>query len=235
MANSCAHLSAVLPRLDAKALTKQKRGFTMTELAIVVAIAGLILAAIWGAYNKVSENYRIGRAMTQIPAIYNAYEKLNLNAIAAGLPTPSYAATDFTCLGLTSGYFTADMVKFPVSSCNAVGDTDFPQSPWYKMYPNSFWGGVSPVSVQISNFVGEPPLLIIWYQGISNEACVALTLAAYNWPGVYEVLAQNLEGTSATGYMTAAYGGSPPDPHQTGIACDGPEGESYVIIYYVVQ
>jgi prepilin-type N-terminal cleavage/methylation domain-containing protein len=227
------HDAVTSSRVKALACGKQNRGFTLTEVAIVLAIIGLILAAIWGAYNKVSENYRIERAMTQIMTIYNNYEKLNLTALAAGLPVNGQ--TDLTCQGLVSGYFPADMVKFPVSSCINDDGSSYPQGPWYEMYPKEFWTGLDPVFIQMTNFAGEPPLLIIMYTGISNEACAAITLAAYNWPHLYEVFAYSLGEAIGTAYLGADYGGSPPDPGAVGEGCAGPQGDATVLIYYAIQ
>lgn len=51
---------------DAGAVQKQKRGFTLTEIAIVLGIIGLILGAIWVAASAVYNNIRVSHANTQI-------------------------------------------------------------------------------------------------------------------------------------------------------------------------
>ena len=46
--------------------TPRKKGFTLTEIAIVLGIIGLILGAIWVAAASVYQNQRIGHANTAL-------------------------------------------------------------------------------------------------------------------------------------------------------------------------
>jgi prepilin-type N-terminal cleavage/methylation domain-containing protein len=48
------------------AVEKTGRGFTLTELAIVMAVAGIIFAAIWGVASRTFENSGITSVMQQI-------------------------------------------------------------------------------------------------------------------------------------------------------------------------
>ncbi|MGQ3505077.1 type II secretion system protein, partial [Enterococcus faecalis] len=49
-----------------------KRGFTLTEIAIVLGIIGLILGAIWVAAGAVYSNLRVSKATTQLLQITQA-------------------------------------------------------------------------------------------------------------------------------------------------------------------
>src|SRR5271168_1816583 len=48
---------------------EEKRGFTLTEIAIVLGIIGLILGAIWVAAAAVYNNLRTSRATTELLTI----------------------------------------------------------------------------------------------------------------------------------------------------------------------
>jgi prepilin-type N-terminal cleavage/methylation domain-containing protein len=66
MANSCPARSRMNDHL-----AKRRRGFTLTEIAIVLGIVGLILGAIWTAASHVYANNRVTTAVRQIVTIAN--------------------------------------------------------------------------------------------------------------------------------------------------------------------
>lgn len=53
-----------------------QRGFTLTELAIVLGIIGIILGAIWGAAAMVYENNRTKAGATEILTIVNNWKEI---------------------------------------------------------------------------------------------------------------------------------------------------------------
>src|SRR5580698_8781109 len=83
---------------------QRRRGFTLTEIAIVLGIVGLILGAIWVAAAAVYNNLRISHANTQILQTAQAIRTLyaTQNTVTAGDITPSI---------ITAGAVPKDMVN----------------------------------------------------------------------------------------------------------------------------
>src|ERR1700677_388286 len=73
---------------------KRKKGFTLTEIAIVLGIIGLILGAIWTAAAAVYNNQRIAHANTAILQTAQGVRSLYANATSTGYAT----ATDVTTM-----------------------------------------------------------------------------------------------------------------------------------------
>ena len=90
-------------------LKKVERGFTLTEIAIVLGIIGLILGAIWTAAAAAYENNKLNKAQTQLIAIAN-----NMKKYAGAIPTNGNAQTGLCKLGI----FPPDMLATP-GNCNA--------------------------------------------------------------------------------------------------------------------
>ncbi len=85
------------------------RAFTLTEIAIVLGIIGLILGAIWTAAATVYENNKMNKAQTQIIAIAGAMKQY-VNAI----PTNGSAQAGLCKFGV----FPPDMLSSP-GNCDA--------------------------------------------------------------------------------------------------------------------
>jgi prepilin-type N-terminal cleavage/methylation domain-containing protein len=64
---------------------QRRRGFTLTEIAIVLGIIGLILGAIWVAAAAVYNNLRVSHANTEILQIAQAVRGLYGNASSTGV------------------------------------------------------------------------------------------------------------------------------------------------------
>jgi len=93
---------------------KIRRGFTLTEMAIVLAVFGLVLGSIWAAASKVYENRRIANFTRQLTAL--------TAAASAAYPRGHFSSAPSTFLMtylLNVGAYPADLY---VSSC--------PGSPW---------------------------------------------------------------------------------------------------------
>jgi len=103
---------------------KSVAGFTLTELAIVLGIIGLILGAIWVAASKVYQNNRANTAVKEAETILGNYRSM---FTTHQIDTGDWA--DLTCVGVQSGYFPEDML-LPGTTCTAGNSATYPQHPW---------------------------------------------------------------------------------------------------------
>ena len=84
----------------------QKKGFTLTEIAIVLGIMGLVLGAIWVAASGVYANQKLSKAETEIATIAQALRSLYGSTAQTG-----YASgVTMTAVSCTSGVFPVDMI-----------------------------------------------------------------------------------------------------------------------------
>ena len=125
-------------------------GFTLTEVAIVLGILGIILAAVWLAANAVYSNQRLNKASTQILAIEGKLQTVfqNQNAFDTAATTASY---------ITMGLFPADMVQ----SATVV--------------QNGWRGAVTIKPVTVGTIAGAG--VEITYDGLPADECTQLILS----------------------------------------------------------
>ena len=90
----------------------QKRGFTLTELAIVLGVMGLILGAIWGAAARVSANNKTQTAIRGILDIVSGMRAAFPNGTISG------GAQLLTPYAINSGIVPVEMLT---SSCAGLG------------------------------------------------------------------------------------------------------------------
>lgn len=86
---------------------QSKKGFTLTEIAIVLGIIGLILGAIWVAAASVYNNQKVNRANTEIISIMQGIRTLYATQSSTGVG----AATDLTSAMISAGIPPSDMVN----------------------------------------------------------------------------------------------------------------------------
>ena len=96
----------VLPRLAEKT-----RGFTLTEIAIVLGIVGIILGAIWAAAGTVYSNNRTKEASTEVLTIIG-----NWQSVYGGRRVDIGDWTDITAATITNKFMPSQMVQSTVPS-----------------------------------------------------------------------------------------------------------------------
>ena len=125
-------------------ISKNGRGFTLTELAIVLGVMGIILGAIWAAAAAVYANNRLKTAVTEIAYVVEGYRSLYS---ARGVDTADW--TDVTCNGVTDGFFPSSML-LPGVTCTANNAATYPQHPWgsyVAVASMQSWGGAINISL----------------------------------------------------------------------------------------
>jgi prepilin-type N-terminal cleavage/methylation domain-containing protein len=143
--------------------SKLPRGFTLTELAIVIGIIGLILGAIWTAAGMVNSANKTQKAMSDVSFILQNYRSL----FPRGVDTGSGWA-DITCQGVTSGFFPASTMNS--AACYPGLTSTYPIPPWggyYQVWGYQSWQGI-----------------IIVINGLTIQACAALGVQLLSQPDV---------------------------------------------------
>lgn len=97
--------------------SSKARGFTLTEVAIVLGVIGLIISAIWASASNVYKNKKLTEAQREIMVISQNIRKLYTGRGSLNCTT----TTDITGPMVTAGVFPADMI---------VAGKTYPQSPW---------------------------------------------------------------------------------------------------------
>ena len=167
---------------------QRKKGFTLTEIAIVLGIIGLILGAIWSAAASVYNNQRIAHANTAVLQIAQGVRQLyaNTSTIDAAL-----AGTDITALVTSAGMTPSDL-----------GTNDPLTGP--------FPGGSTAVYDTKDN-VG----FVVEMTGVTAQQCISLLTAVGGQsrdPGLYEAagVTGGALGTDPAASVTTAGKTTPP-------------------------
>ena len=98
-----------------------KRGFTLTELAIVLGVVGLLLGAIWSAASIVHFNYQVNQAEREILIISR-----NIRALYPG-------NAQFSSPGVENSTITQKWVNagvFPPETLTGYSSAPFAVDPW---------------------------------------------------------------------------------------------------------
>jgi len=136
---------------------KKKRGFTLTEIAIVLGIIGLILGAIWVAAGAVYQNLRVSKAQTELLQITQAIRTL----YATQTVVDTAAAVNLTSSLIAAKVFPSDAVL------NATT-------------VNGPWGGstINVISQQASATTVPGDSFSVEFDNIPQSACIALLTSA---------------------------------------------------------
>ena len=96
---------------------QRKRGFTLTEIAIVLGIIGLILGAIWVAASAVYQNLRTSKATTELLTVAQAVRTMYATSASVDAGADMPAAFAASTVGAANATYIAAGV-FPTDTLN---------------------------------------------------------------------------------------------------------------------
>jgi len=152
---------------------RARGGFTLTEIAIVLGVIGIILGAIWAAASRTNDANKVQKATGQVMQILNNYRTLYAQR---GVDVSD--GTDVTCQGVTNNYFPSEMV---IGACTTATTSTYPVTPWNN-------GGYA----QILGYQSVSGILII-YTSLPQTACNNLMASLTTSP---DLMYENINGTA---------------------------------------
>jgi len=159
--------------------SKRRRGFTLTEIAIVLGIIGLILGAIWVAAASVYGNMRISTANTELLQVAQAVRSLYATSGTTD-QTADMAPQDTAQAGNGLTYIRAGV--FPTNALNQGSATT-------STFTRNPWGGA--IFVQSAQQVaGTNDSFVVVFNSIPNDACINLLTSSTGTgrdPGMWAV------------------------------------------------
>ena len=124
-------------------LREPSRGFTLTEVAIVLGIVGIILGGIWAAAAQVYENHKVEAAENQILTIVH-----NVRSLYAG--RSSIEGGDLTAALVNAGVFPPDMIVV----VNGVNVPEDPAGNTVHVGSQTGWDGIPNSNQDLQVLVG---------------------------------------------------------------------------------
>ncbi|MDR3450719.1 MAG: type II secretion system protein [Alphaproteobacteria bacterium] len=185
------------------------RGFTLTELAIVLGIMGTIIGAIWVAAGHVNATNRVQKASGQVMQIVAGYRSLYTQH---GVDVANN--TDITCAGVTANFFPSDML--PGVACATGTASTYPLSPWN--------ASVTVLADQTNSAIQ------IQYAGLTADACINFANAVTNSS---DVVYESISGTAQSLPPLAA--NVPYTTTQIAAACNKAGSANYVYVKYLAR
>jgi prepilin-type N-terminal cleavage/methylation domain-containing protein len=139
------------------------RGFTLTEIAIVLGIISIILAAIWVASGQVNEKSRITQAMNEFGAVSQSMTSMFQGGYGTSA-TPCAAPCNVTSNMISSGVIPQWMVS------GTTGTTAM--HPWSSTGFFVYWMGTT--------LPGALPSYRMSYYNVSHDGCLGLIMQTTN-------------------------------------------------------
>ena len=142
--------------ISVKLSSSRRQGFTLTEIAIVLGVIGIILGSIWVAAGQVNEKARVTRTMSDYGTITQNMTSLLQGGY--GIANPPCAAN----CNITAAMITSKAIP------PYIGTTTTASTPW-----NS-------TGLIMSWITGSPRTYRISYYNVPRDACLGLLAQATN-------------------------------------------------------
>jgi prepilin-type N-terminal cleavage/methylation domain-containing protein len=137
----------------------KKRGFTLTEIAIVLGIIGLILGAIWVAAAAVYTNMRVARSSQELLQITQSIRSLYATSTVTG--------------GTDGGDITASLIPagvFPTDSLPTGASSTIVNSPWNGATIHIFSDSITAA--------GTGDGFVVQFKGVPPQGCINLAVSS---------------------------------------------------------
>lgn len=172
-------MAASFPTFRRRSLNSTTRGFTLTEITIVLGVIGAIMAAVWAASDNVGNSNKVRNAQSDVSQILEGYRSIYT---IHGVDTTGGDGTDITCLGATNGLFPPSSIT---GACTAGTTSTYPVNPWGGNYSAAAYPTEQGIGISIS--------------GVPQSACAGLAAMLVSEPDVIgEYINTNTNAPSAT-------------------------------------
>jgi prepilin-type N-terminal cleavage/methylation domain-containing protein len=193
----------------------KKRGFTLTEIAIVLGIIGLILGAIWVAAAAVYNNQRVTTTQRDLLAMAQAVTTLYANASAVD-PTSNFAGFTPATNENTNPYVLAGVVPTDMLSAVTAAKKGVPAN----QTVTNVWGGAVYIGAAGVNG-GTNNAFQIAFDAVPENACISLatTMSSSTSSGTLSSIDLAANGTLPTPGATWASDVFPLSPSTVAPVC----------------
>lgn len=208
----------MLEKINSRALKTKRRGFTLMELAIVLAVMGAVTGGIWAASAAAYQHYKVSRGLEQLQQIVDNV-RTHYNT-ASQLPAQDF--TTFTQTMAQADVFPAE-IKLSPNVAPAACATCYFVNPWSAGSGGSVCGGgaVCLAASDGSMFGGAAARysFVVVLRDLPQDACItfASKLTAI-WDDIgLRALGMDVANVVVPGTVFAA----PPNPTALAAACSG--------------
>jgi prepilin-type N-terminal cleavage/methylation domain-containing protein len=154
---------------------KHKRGFTLTEIAIVLGIIGLILGAIWVAASAVYTNMRTSKATTELLTIAQNVRAMYATSATvdplADMPAAFAASTagNKNATYLAAGVFPSDTLMTAAGASATTQTAALAAGPW-----GASAAKLGSISVTSATTTTTGDSFAIYFDNVPTSGCIGM-------------------------------------------------------------
>ncbi len=169
-----------------------RQGFTLTEMAIVLLIAGVVLAAVWTAVQRGWDNYRFYRATQEFLKVTQNIREFYMGAAnlpAAGNITVALDGSGASAVNAPTGLFPQEMRRIPSTAGQPIDNP----------FDSSLVGGSVLVQGSCPGTTALP-CFRVQFLGLTQSVCARLLMffpVTNTDFGILGIGTQNMTGGSA--------------------------------------
>ncbi|MFY9288929.1 MAG: type II secretion system protein [Alphaproteobacteria bacterium] len=197
------------------AAIKRKRGFTLTEIALVLSILGIVIGGIFYAASTANSRVLVNQASDELNQIM-----FNMRSYYSGRVTTFAALNASRALNSTAS--AGDFTYYTPLHRNAG---IFPRELVIGTVVNNPWNlasAANTIQTSLAGSVGNPVRFAVSYSNLSTEVCTEM-VAKNSLPGDSGLTSLTVTITSGVGPVITTFTGVqlPVSPTAAATACDG--------------